>query len=115
MGQDNQVDNQRIARRQRVLKQGKIVFFNNLSVTDCTIRDLSETGAKVICGDQMAVPNEFRLVVLMDNTIRDVQVAWRRKHAGCALHQCGQASASAQIVSRLVRNGAGCAGKWAGV
>ncbi len=80
MGQDNQVDNQRIARRQRVLKQGKIVFFNNLSVTDCTIRDLSETGAKVICGDQMAVPNEFRLVVLMDNTIRDVQVAWRREN-----------------------------------
>lgn len=69
---------QRIAKRQRVLKQGKIVFLNNLSVVDCMIRDLSESGAKLICDDQMAAPNEFRLVVLMDKTIRDAQVAWRR-------------------------------------
>jgi hypothetical protein len=71
-------DEHRIARRQRVLKQGKILFFNNLSIVDCVIRDLSATGAKLICGDQAAVPNEFRLVVLGDNQMRDVRVTWRK-------------------------------------
>jgi hypothetical protein len=68
----------RVARRQRVLKQGKILLPNNLSVIDCIIRDVSATGAKLLCGDPTAVPNEFRLVVLADGTMRDVKVAWRR-------------------------------------
>ena len=42
-------DDKRSARRMRVLKDGKIVTMNNLSVIDCTVRDLSETGARLLC------------------------------------------------------------------
>lgn len=68
----------RIARRQKVLKAGKILAPGNLAVVDCTIRDMSETGARLAVGDQMATPNDFRLVVPMDNTMRDAKVVWRR-------------------------------------
>lgn len=71
-------DNKRIAPRNKVLKGAKIVHLSNWSLADCTIRDLSETGAKLIVGDQVAVPNEFRFLITSENTIRNARVVWRR-------------------------------------
>ena len=68
----------RRAIRHRVLKAGKIVLLNNWSVVDCCVRDMSETGARLSCQDQAAVPTDFRLLIPYDNTIRDVRVMWRR-------------------------------------
>ena len=62
----------------RVLKGAKIVSMNQWSVVDCKVRDLSETGAKLICGDQIAVANEFRFLLPSENTIRTAKVVWRR-------------------------------------
>lgn len=70
--------NKRVARRQRVLKQGKMLLANNMTVVDCTIRDLSPTGARVLCSDPGVVPNEFRLVFIAERQMRDVKVVWRR-------------------------------------
>ena len=76
---DGQLDsNKRIAQRSRVLKGAKLVSMNNWTLVDCTIRDMSAIGAKVICGDQMAVANEFRLLIPSDNTICSARVVWRR-------------------------------------
>jgi hypothetical protein len=75
--QGNNEEN-RVTRRQRVLKQGKILLSNDKTVIDCTLRDLSETGAKLLCGDPGAIPNEFRLVLTADRSMRDVKVMWRR-------------------------------------
>ncbi|MBM3520463.1 MAG: PilZ domain-containing protein [Alphaproteobacteria bacterium] len=68
----------RNTRRQRVLKGAKIVFNHSSSVIDCAVRDLSATGAKLVCSDQMAVPAEFSLVTPMDNEMRKARVIWRR-------------------------------------
>lgn len=76
--QDGLDTNKRNAPRQRVLKQGKILLSNNMTVLDCMIRNLSETGAKLLCADPGAIPNEFRLVTTADRMMRDVKVAWRR-------------------------------------
>ncbi len=62
----------------RVLKGAKIVSMNQWSLVDCTVRDMSETGAKIICGDQAAVANEFRFLLPSDNSIRTARVVWRR-------------------------------------
>ena len=70
--------NQRAARRHRVLKQGKILLPNGLTVIDCTVRDMSATGAKLLCPDPGAIPNDFKLVLTADRTMRGVQVVWRR-------------------------------------
>ncbi len=71
-------DNKRIAPRNRVLKSAKIVHLSNWSLVDCTVRDMSETGAKLIVGDQAAVPNDFRFLLTSDNTICNAHVVWRR-------------------------------------
>ncbi len=78
MAQNLPEDEHRISRRQRVLKDGKIVFNNYSSVVDCTIRDMSETGARIMCAHQAAIPEECSLVTLTDNLIRDATVMWRR-------------------------------------
>jgi len=65
-------------RRMRVLKMGKIIHSNNASTVDCKIRDISETGAKLVCGEQMAVPGTFRFVTQGDNLERDAKVMWRK-------------------------------------
>ena len=62
----------------RVLKGAKIVSMNQWSVVDCTVRDMSETGARLICGDQVSVANEFRFLLPSENTIRTAKVVWRR-------------------------------------
>ena len=72
-------EDKRIARRTRVLKDGKIVTMNNWSVIDCCVRDWSATGARIRCADQAAVPNEFRLMMPFDNSIREARVVWRRE------------------------------------
>ena len=71
-------ENKRVAPRARVLKGAKIISMNQWSVTDCVIRDMSATGARIVCGDQMAVANEFRFLVPSDNTICTAKVVWRR-------------------------------------
>lgn len=68
----------RRAPRHKVLMDGKIVTLNNWSVIDCCIRDYSSTGAKLRCQDQTAVPNNFRLLIPHDNSIREARVVWRR-------------------------------------
>lgn len=72
------VDNRRVAPRHRVLKDGKIVLLNNWSVVDCTVRDISDSGARLVCRDQAAVPQDFRLLLLSEQTIRSCTVVWRR-------------------------------------
>lgn len=73
------IENKRKAPRARVLKGAKIVSLNNWTLIDCVIRDMSETGARLICKDPVAVANEFRLLIPNDNTICSARVVWRRE------------------------------------
>ncbi len=68
----------RIAKRQKVLKSAKIIFNRNQSVVDCAVRDMSETGAKLITSNSDIVPDEIRLLMMQDNTIRDARIVWRK-------------------------------------
>src|SRR5882757_8292510 len=71
-------EDKRRAPRQRVLKGGKIIALDQWTLVDCLIRDISDTGAKIICKDQMAVPVEFRLLIPSENSIRSARVVWRK-------------------------------------
>ncbi len=66
----------RVATRHRVLKSAKIVLDDWGSI-DCQVRDISDTGAKLRVPSTMALPHKFRLLIVADNTIRPVQVAWK--------------------------------------
>jgi hypothetical protein len=71
-------ENNRGSRRSRVLKGAKLVHMKTWSLVDCTIKDISLTGAKLICGDQYSVPDEFRFLIPSDNTIQPAKVVWRK-------------------------------------
>jgi hypothetical protein len=64
--------------RVRVFKKGKLIHPNNMSVFDCTIRDMSETGARLSCEETGLLPNELQLMFHAIREVRYVRVVWRR-------------------------------------
>jgi hypothetical protein len=49
-----------------------------MSVFDCTIRDMSETGARLSCEETGLLPNELQLMFHAIREVRYVRVVWRR-------------------------------------
>ena len=68
--------------RQRTLKEARVLL-TDWSTIDCTIRDISKGGARIVFGDAFSLPKEFRLLLVSTNTIVPVQLLWQRgKTAG---------------------------------
>jgi hypothetical protein len=64
-------------RRQRTLKGGRIVFNQRSSVFDCSIRNLSQTGACLNVPSTIGIPEFFELILEPESTGRSCQVMWR--------------------------------------
>jgi PilZ domain-containing protein len=62
--------------RHRVLKAGTIEFGGG--VIDCTIRNLSATGAALQVESQTGIPDQFTLVIPADGLHMPCRVAWRK-------------------------------------
>ena len=65
------MDNRRERDRQRTLKSGKIVFNHKTSVVDCTVRNLSDTGACLQVGSAVGIPEIFDLLIPVDQTVEE--------------------------------------------
>src|SRR5215211_885439 len=63
MGERSKVEEQRRAPRRRVLLDGRVIFNNRFSIIECTIRDLSDTGAKVVFQHPTPLPPEVGLEI----------------------------------------------------
>jgi PilZ domain len=61
--------------RQRILKAGTISF--DRAGIDCTVRNVSGTGACLEIESPVGIPNNFTLVISKDNLKRPCRVAWR--------------------------------------
>jgi len=59
------------------LKAGKIVFNRQLSVVDCTIRNLSDGGACLVVASPVGLPDTFELLIPIDNLKRSCRVVWK--------------------------------------
>jgi PilZ domain len=66
----------RIATRHRVLKGGRILFGGGS--IDCTVRNISETGAALDVTSPLGIPAEFTLDVA-DGSQRQCRVVWRKE------------------------------------
>ena len=64
--------------RQRVLKAAKIITMDNTSVVDCTVRNMSDSGAQVIIEKSVKMPEEFQFFLANGDTVRDAVLAWHR-------------------------------------
>ena len=64
--------------RQRRLKEGRLVFNGKKSLMSCLIRDASENGARVKCGEPYLVPAEFELMIRGEGPARPARRVWTR-------------------------------------
>ena len=72
------MDNEhRIAPRHRVLKAGTISCGGG--GFDCTVRNLSETGAALEVVTALYIPDRFDLIVPADDFKRPCHVVWRKE------------------------------------
>jgi hypothetical protein len=75
------MDEKRKRSRRRVLKEGKIIFADGMRLIDCTIRDLSESGARLLIANSVSVPETFRLFEKSSGMVYPASVAWRQPSA----------------------------------
>ena len=71
-------EDKRGAARQRVLKAAKIITMDNTSVIDCTVRNMSDTGAQLVIEKHVKMPDEFQFFLATGDTVRDAVLAWHR-------------------------------------
>jgi hypothetical protein len=71
------MDCQRTAPRRKVLKAGSIQFGG--SAIDCTVRNVSETGAGLEVVTPLFIPDRFTLAVQSEQLRRPCRIVWRRE------------------------------------
>jgi hypothetical protein len=64
--------------RRRTLKAGKILI-DSKSIIDCTVRNLTDTGASLEVGSPIGIPDIFQLSIPVDNLTRKCRVSWRQE------------------------------------
>jgi len=69
-------DSRKSARR-RTLKAGKVILPNG-AVIDCSIRDISETGARLEFAAVIVLPSEFDLLIVSSQTRTAAELLWHR-------------------------------------
>jgi len=70
-------DEHRSAPRHRVLKAGTIEFGGG--AIDCTVRNLSDSGAGLDVVSPVGIPERFTLVLPADGVQKLCQVVWRKQ------------------------------------
>ena len=67
----------RIAARKRVLKAGLVAYNDRHVSVPCTVRDISDTGARLRIDGSVSAPDTFELIVDMDGLEASCEVVWR--------------------------------------
>jgi hypothetical protein len=70
------MEERRASPRARRLKAGKIVLNDGRSVFECSVRNVSATGACLLVGNGFLIPGDFELT--LDGDTRRCDVVWRR-------------------------------------
>ena len=69
---------QRKAPRKKVLLTGKVIYDGGAHVLDCTIRDLSTTGARITLAQARAMPESFYLLDMVNRVAYDAATVSER-------------------------------------
>jgi|SRR5579859_6329656 len=66
--------------RRRVLLPGLIVYANGAQTYDCTLRDLTPGGARIIMPHFVQLPRHFHLINIRDAVAYNTRLVWIRGH-----------------------------------
>jgi hypothetical protein len=70
---------QRRQARARTLKSARILFNDHRSVIDCTVRNLSPTGACLNVASAIGIPERFDVMFDADQSIRPCRMVWHKE------------------------------------
>ena len=68
----------RSSTRQKSFLQGRIYYNNRRSSVDCLVRDISDTGAKLVFSSAVTIPEVVEIYLSNKEEIRRARVQWRR-------------------------------------
>ncbi len=75
---DNDDQNRRRAPRQRTLKGARLIYGNFSITCECTIRNLSATGARLRVDRTIGIPSEFYLLLPSEMKICRARISWHK-------------------------------------
>lgn len=68
----------RLHPRQRTrLRPAKLASLGHDFICDCTIRDISEGGVRLVLNEDLDLPDEFYVFDVVPKTVAEVQLRWR--------------------------------------
>jgi PilZ domain len=70
---------QRRQTRARTLKSARILFNDHRSVIDCTVRNLSPTGACLNVASALGIPERFDVMFDADQSVRPCRMVWHKE------------------------------------
>jgi PilZ domain len=70
---------QRRQTRARTLKSARILFNDHRSVIDCTVRNLSPTGACLNVASALGIPERFDVMFDADQSVRACRMVWHKE------------------------------------
>src|SRR5258708_3726002 len=70
------VVNQRKTPRKRTLLGGKVIYGDGQQVRDCTIRDIPETGARIVMAKGQVIPTGVFLIDRRSRIAYEAPVSW---------------------------------------
>lgn len=71
-------DEKRRGPRRRVLKGAIVAYNDRRSTISCSVRDISDTGARLRVDGSMHAPDTFLLIIELDGIEADCEVVWRK-------------------------------------
>lgn len=77
---DSKSPEARAAPRRRALKAGIIAFQGHFITYRCTVREISDTGARIRVDDVLLIPDNFDLLIELDAVEYSCNVVWRRQN-----------------------------------
>jgi hypothetical protein len=69
----------RVQQRARTLKSARILFNQRRSVIDCTVRNLSPTGACLNVASAVGIPERFDVMFDADQSVRSCRMVWHKE------------------------------------
>ena len=76
-GPKSQRSDQRSTSRRRVFLPGLMGYGNGAYTCDCIIRNLSDTGTRIVMTQHLEIPERFYLINIRDGVAYDAQLVWR--------------------------------------
>jgi hypothetical protein len=102
----------RSSARQKSFLQGRIYYNNRRSSVDCLVRDISETGAKLVFSSAVTIPDVVEVYLSNKEEVRRARVQWRRgDEVGVDFidHAADGQSPSIDLVGRVLKLESECA------